>query len=267
MKDAKLSLVLCLVLVGCSSSSRVIMSRDEGAQGIPTLVLWSIEVSPNVDHSPRFAVYPSGIVIYRQEARAEEVPRYKQARVSSEQYARLAGSERLEILTYLEESYMVSDATEAPSNIIQWRTRENRVRQREVLGPLGAGAVVERARTPSAFLSLFDAMASFDAPDARTYVPEAVEVILRRARSGDTVSWPPEWPEPRPSGAVTDNESPEERLVAVFPGSRFGEVLEWVSEHHKAGRIVAYKGQIYVAYVRAVLPGNPTVRATAEADA
>jgi hypothetical protein len=255
------------MLTACSSNTRVPMTQDEGARGLPALVLWSIPVSPNIDHSARFAAYPPGIVIYRPEDRGSEVPRYMQARVSPAQYEQWVGPERLTVLGALEESYFVSDAIGVPDNILQWRTSDNRVRQRVVTGALGKRAIVERGRTPSAFLSMFDAMAFFESPDAKPYVPEAVEVMLDRSRSDDAIPWPSEWPEPSPVRGSTDNASREEHLVAVFPGSRFEEVFKWVSEHHKAGRLVSYKGQIYVAFVRAVLPGNPTVLSTAEANA
>ena len=266
MKYSILLVTFCLMPTGCSANSSLRMAPDEGVQGPPTLVLWSIEASPNIDHSARVAVYPPGSVIYRQEDPVSGVPRYRQARLFSEQYAQLAGPTRLKLLAALEESYFVSDAIGALDNIIQWRTPENRVRQRTVTGFLDPGADIERGRTPSAFLSLYDALATFDPPNARAYVPETVEVILRSARSGDSAPWPPEWPAPLPSG-VTDSESHGERLVAVFPGSRLGEVLKWVSEHHQAGRLVTYNGQLYVAYVRAVLPGNPRVLSAAEANA
>ena len=250
-------ILLGLALVGCATSPKPAVSSTEEVQGPPALVLWSLEVSPGIDLSARFAAYPSGVIIYRKRRPHSEAPRYMQAQLSQEQYARLLGPARVNPLSYLGENYFLAEATEEPDHILQWRTEEDRLRQILVSGVLEEGDQwPDRARTPSAYLSLFDALVAFDSPNARPYIPESFEVILTRAGGGAVAQWPSEWPIPLPASVTTEN---DERLTAVFPGSRLEQVYRWIWEHERAGQLVGFNGNPYRAQVYVVLPGNPEV--------
>jgi hypothetical protein len=247
---------LILVLVGCAVTPSESVVPGERAQETPSLVFWSLG---GIDFSARFAAYPSGVVIYRKELLGVDVPQYMQAHLSREQYVQLLGPARLNSLAALEARYWVSGAIQAPDNILQWVTKDGRVRQILVAGFLEHGS--DRAQTPPAYLSLFDDLVSFDAPDARSYVPEAVEVVLSRVGSPQSeggVPWPSEWPTPLPEDA-TSPIRPSERLVAVLPGASFEDVHQWVSERESAVELVLFRGEVYIARMRAVLPGHPKV--------
>jgi hypothetical protein len=163
------------------------------------------------------------------------------ADLSREQYEKLFGADRLDMLAGLEDLYFVSGGVDDVDNILQWRTQEGQVRQVDVTGPLDEGnAVFIRSKTPPAFLTLFDAMVSFHAAEAKPYVPEAVEVRLSPMNSswqGKDAPWPSDWSAPVPA---REQASEDGVLLAVLPGARFAQAYQWLSEREGNGQGVIF---------------------------
>lgn len=254
---------LALVLAGCAAKTAQFDVRVEKIQAPPALVLWSLCPSPCIDLSARFAAYPSGTIIYWRAPPGfpSHVPEYIRADLSREQYERLLGQGRLELLEGLKQSYFVSNAINAPDNILQWRAKDGTLRNMGVTGVLDESEHwADRHRTPSGFLTIFDSLVSFDHPKARPYVPEATEVLLTPMSSseGNNVAWPVDWPTP-----VVDPDRTESRglgsLKAVLPGERFADAYKWVWERQELGQGAILQGHAYYIEIKAVLPGNPRI--------
>lgn len=241
-------MLACLLLSGCAKSPMRAAGQPHEAQESPTLVLWSRSPSPSIDRSPRFAAYPTGVIIYRRQDSLSEAPRFMRAELPREQYRQVLGSERLKALSTLERSYFLSEGLHAPDHVLQWRGEGDRVHQVTVNGILDKGdGVPDRHRAPPAFLAVFDALTTFNAPDAKTYKPEAVEVLLAPVSSSDSeVPWPTDWPAPA-------------HLKAVLPGTRFEEVYRWVWARQEAGQTARFNNESYAVWLQAVLPGHPDV--------
>jgi hypothetical protein len=185
--------------------------------------------------SPIFALYDDVTVIYfrRTERRKGE---YRSARLSGKQKTELIAKLKLPELQFLQtRRFRASEATDQPQNELNVFV-DGRLDAIHVYGNLDevdakpdqdGFRIVQKEKIPSAFLSAYQVLTSFDPPDTRLWVPEKIELMLWDfGYAKQTVPWPESWPK---------LESPEatqrgDMYSIYIPGSQLDEVKEFISE-------------------------------------
>jgi hypothetical protein len=160
-----------------------------GTDAAPLIVLleenpWLMAIGSD---SPSFALYGDGTVIYRTEAG------YRSAVLAPITMARLVTGLDTVALSCLAGHYPASDATDQPTVHLFLFDGEAPAHLSFYGSPKSLAA---RALVPAKFVAAIDRLRGFSAPDARDWVPDAVEVMVwDYSHSRDaSIVWPARWP-------------------------------------------------------------------------
>ena len=251
--------IVVLILGGCAQ--RQALALTHGGQERIVLALWARRHSPNVDSSPSFVAYESGLVVYKRESRGS-APRFFAVTLPPGERLSLWGADRLADLAHLEErypahylgdgEYFVDSNTGAVRYALQWRDANGLLRQVVVYGLLEEGKDhPDRRETPPPFLGMVDSLLGFAALEAKPLEVDSVVLVLSRMQlSKAPVQWPSSWPEPHHEGT---NDWAEVRL----PGRQYREAFEWAAGLSREGLGVRFDDTTWGVDVNVDLPGNP----------
>jgi hypothetical protein len=217
-----------------------------------------------VDRSPRFVGYASGDAIFRGPP-GEIAPEFRRATLTPAEQTTLWGAAQVEPLSHLggEEHqpvpgvFFVSNCTDNPTYLLQWRTPDGVLHQVSVDGALDEGSR-DRERTPVALLKVIDSLLKFSAPRATPFEPEGTIFLLSpfKSRGEAPVPWPSGWPLP-PSEAAHDLAGGFVDVQVRIGGRDFSGAAKWVGDVYESVSLLLAYGRTWMVEVEAELPGAP----------
>lgn len=169
--------------------------------GVPFVVLtvtapWLMVIGSDV---PAIAIYERGNVIYK------NPDGYFTVKLDSTQLVELWNQLQIsQELFDLPDYIAASQATDMPTNYLMLVS--DTVQMKTVYGDLQQDET-SRARTPEAFLSVYDQLVNYRNEQAEKWLPDTVEVMLTRFdhSAEKPVAWPEGWPDLNDKTTVSIN--------------------------------------------------------------
>lgn len=195
--------------------------------------------------SPRFALYDDGTVIYRTDAG------YKWVKLDATERAALAARLDIGVLSCNAGYHALSAASDQKTENLILFGNDRRV-VLSIYGSLDDGEV--RSMLPPSLIDTYDALAHFDHPRARGWLPERIEVMLWPYPHAveAPVAWPKRWPGLHDSGTIARH---EDSYSVFLPSARRDELIAFLRSRKPRGAI-EIEGRKWSAGIRYPFPGE-----------
>ncbi len=183
---------------------------------------------------PKFVLYDNGQVIYKKKGR------YVSAKLAPAEVTAFMGGLRLDSFGKLKNSYIISRATDQPTNVLLVRTGDSAYREISVYGSPGGDrgpAFIRRLDTepgevlplPTELSAALHQVLNYDNAQSLVWVPEYIEVFIWpfEYAKGEPTDWPKQWPGITDRKTVKWNDNDAYSLF--IPGSQNEELQKFIA--------------------------------------